>query len=959
MYKYYFPHAMYNALLSVSRNAVPVAHRDKVDSRSQMVEESTDYRGYTNPNVQSRSFKIIQQSLSVEEAEEGTFEPSGSNPGEMIVVRAHNEGKKRMAELSETHPRNFTTTGMPGTRSYKGRAAYYGIDEFDDFDKAQKFRESGGGKDAQESISAKRFEGTQSTPRQRPPAQNANAQSQYKLLSDDIDVTDSILSPNVQGRRPMVVKMVSNEQQSVQTNAGIAQTQRVQHVSQSQAGVNIQQQAPVHNDVRMTHMQNISVGSSSQAPANIQRTQQAVQQNAQPMNIQTSAVTQQSQKQINYNTNMTQVMSQNAQTPAPSVIQPNAAVIQSQTTVVRAPAAKQPPQPTAPQALNIMHVEKTPSVIAPVPVAPTEEKRTPHRRVRPTRAEAKAEVAESQQTISVIEESKPTPAAEAKAEVIESQQTISVIEESKPIPAVPESTQKVPEQAVQAEAKLEETTEVDQTSVTDLEKENKKNIIENEVASEEAIAPEVTEEKAELQDQTNEDEGKSFSEVQQQTSMEPVSITQENETPTETLEPPIQIKEEPTTNDSLQTLPTREASDSTANENVEVVKETEAKQSPESEIQSKSDINENTETSSFENDINLKIESESQKEIVETVVETVEVSEEKSQTKLKEDVSENVSIENESIQTAEKEVKIETAENKVNIETTEKEVNIETAEAKLNVEMSVVTENTQEITIQSASENETQNTQEAHSFTLKLDDDTNQQGINISLDSAEFAIDTTNIEITREADTTSVEVNEAVVDVNLVSEEKVNTSDSTDVNLSLNEEKTANVVIGLAEEKSSDNVNVQNDDAVEFSITLNEETVSDNTETKKEDKPNEKSSEQQNVNAVSDKDVTINEKESEDKKVANEVSNKKDVVNEVSAEKKVTKEASNKEDVKEEKSVEEKAQAKTENNKPKSKVSPSTSDKDDKKSAPWRSRKTNFVDSQGGVAARLQRLQKK
>lgn len=55
----------------VQRNAVPIAHKDRVDSRSQMVEESTDYRGYTNPNVQSRSFKIIQQSLSVEEAEEG------------------------------------------------------------------------------------------------------------------------------------------------------------------------------------------------------------------------------------------------------------------------------------------------------------------------------------------------------------------------------------------------------------------------------------------------------------------------------------------------------------------------------------------------------------------------------------------------------------------------------------------------------------------------------------------------------------------------------------------------------------------------------------------------------------------------------------------------------------------------------------------------------------------------
>ena len=930
---------MYNALLFISRNAVPIARKDKVDSRSQMVEESTDYRGYTNPNVQSRSFKIIQQSLSVEEAEEGTFEPSGAIPGEMIVVRAYNEGKKRMAELSETHPRNFASIGMP---SFKGRAAYYGIDdEFDEFDKAQKFRESGGGKDAQESVTAKRFEGTQSTPRQRQPAQNTNAQPQYKVLSDDIDVTDSVLSPHVQGRRPMAVKLVSNEQQAVQPNVGTAQTQRVQHVSHSHAGVNVQQQAPVRNDVRMTHVQNISAVSPPQAPANIQRTQQVVQQNARPMNIQTSAVTQQSQKQMNYDTN-TQVMSQNYQAPAPSVLQPNAAVIQSQTKLVQASAFNQ--QPQAPPPLNIMHVEKAPAVVAPPPAAPKEEAKSPaNRRVRPTRAEAKA-----------------AAMTEAKTETVEIQQTSSTVEESKTIAEAPDVDQEVSKQAESAVVKLEQATEADQKSETKAEIENKtENITEKEnieVASEEATTSQVVEEKEVVQEQTMEAEGKSVNETQQAASMEPASIAQENEPPTKTLEPPTQIQEEPTPTDSLQTLPTPEASESTtANEIVEVVKETEAKEPSESEVEAKPDINENTESASFENDLNLKTESESKNEIVETVAQTVEISEETSQ----KDVTESVSVESSSIQAAENENKIEVAEQK---ETAENEISIEASEARSNIEMSVVTDNAQQITVESTSENQTQNTEESQSFTLKLEDDIKESAVDISVDSTEFVIDTTNIEITGETDTTSVEANEAVVDLNIVSEDKSNVDNSADINLSLNEET---VVIGLTEETSSEQVSVQNDEAVEFSISFSEETASDNIDTKTEEKINEKASEQ-TADAVSDKDVKnkeesaetkVHEKESEDKKETKEVSNKEEKTKEeVSADKKESNEVAKKKSAK---SEEDKAQSKTENNKPKSKVSAPQSDKDDKKSAPWRTRKTNFVDSQGGVAARLQRLQKK
>lgn len=62
----------------VVRNVVDLGQGDHVDARlshhvtkssqSTVEEESTAYRGYTNPNVQSRSFKILQQSLNYSEA---------------------------------------------------------------------------------------------------------------------------------------------------------------------------------------------------------------------------------------------------------------------------------------------------------------------------------------------------------------------------------------------------------------------------------------------------------------------------------------------------------------------------------------------------------------------------------------------------------------------------------------------------------------------------------------------------------------------------------------------------------------------------------------------------------------------------------------------------------------------------------------------------------------------------
>lgn len=58
----------------VQRNAMDVGqHRIRQNQhtpkpRSEVDEESTVYKGYTNPNVQSRSFKILQESLNYSEA---------------------------------------------------------------------------------------------------------------------------------------------------------------------------------------------------------------------------------------------------------------------------------------------------------------------------------------------------------------------------------------------------------------------------------------------------------------------------------------------------------------------------------------------------------------------------------------------------------------------------------------------------------------------------------------------------------------------------------------------------------------------------------------------------------------------------------------------------------------------------------------------------------------------------
>lgn len=54
----------------VQRNAVDLGQCqvDGPTPKSQVSEEPSMYKGYTNPNVQSRSFKILQESLNYSEA---------------------------------------------------------------------------------------------------------------------------------------------------------------------------------------------------------------------------------------------------------------------------------------------------------------------------------------------------------------------------------------------------------------------------------------------------------------------------------------------------------------------------------------------------------------------------------------------------------------------------------------------------------------------------------------------------------------------------------------------------------------------------------------------------------------------------------------------------------------------------------------------------------------------------
>ena len=89
---FYFRNAM-----DVGQNRVH-QNQHTTKPRSEVDEESTVYRGYTNPNVQSRSFKILQESLNYSEAPQGNnielqdtrgfgFSVDSGTPKPLIVKR--------------------------------------------------------------------------------------------------------------------------------------------------------------------------------------------------------------------------------------------------------------------------------------------------------------------------------------------------------------------------------------------------------------------------------------------------------------------------------------------------------------------------------------------------------------------------------------------------------------------------------------------------------------------------------------------------------------------------------------------------------------------------------------------------------------------------------------------------------------------------------------------------------
>lgn len=878
------------------------------------MEEPTEYRGYTNPNVQSRSFKIIQQSLSIEEADEGTFEPSGAIPGEMIVVRAYNEGKRRREELSETHPRNFIDQGM--LPKYKGRAEYYGIN---DYDKSQKFRETGENNVPCEIASAKRFEGLTSAPRQRLSEHNENTHPEYNIMADNISVTASILSPNVPNRRPLVVKNMPNEehsqvqysapvmqtqriqqgshvqtsahvqqQQTVQYSTGMPEAQKIQQVSSTQTSASIQQQQPMHYDAHAMHAQTVSQAPPSQvrAPqvsANIQQAKQTAPYNARPIRVETNAVNQK-QQQLKANNSMntiqTQPISQNIPSQSPTISQYNAAVLQTQqSTQIQPQDSHQHTGSHEQRNADFIHVEKKPTMIAPVDVVlkdESEETDNARRHVRPIRTEASEEKSVSiLQMSTVMVESKTVsgttpivPDKELQTEVKLGQAAVEVAEMS----------------AARGKVKLEKEIEDTQGNKDAVDSKEEVSTIEK-IEDNQTVEPEINKEQ-------------SSAEFVQAPSMETFTLSEENKLATEILDTLLHVPEEPFISNNLSEMQTELAVKETSSTNLA---ESVAEKSVTHELSAETlqrDSIENIGNLPKEADNNSKTDTQPQElkaEVIkEEVAETVNRTNEIKESILSEELSENKT---------EPEMKGDQSK-----EIAEK---AEAVETNLNIDVTEAQETSLEIIIQPSDGNVMTSTVESESFTLKIGNDVTESA-GIAADSAEFLIDTTNIEIASEVDT----VSENAANVNLVlSTESVN-SETADVSVS--EENEATITLGLADQISETEA-VENDPTVaDFSISLNEEI---------------------NANAVADKDEKPLEKDST-KKTENDFSNMEDT-----------------NDANDSKLKSEKAEA--ENSKKDLEASQVNQPSDDKKSAPWRAGRARFIDSQGGVQARLQRLQKK
>ena len=916
-----------------SRQGVHIPHKDQVDSHSQLVEESTEYRGYTNPNVQSRSFKIIQQSLSMEEADEGTFVPSGAIPGEMIVVRAYNEGKRRMEELSETHPRNFTS---PGRSPYRARAQYYGVDDENEADMSQEANES---KTACEMVSAKKYEGVQSAPRKRPPTEKAGVQQQYKVVSDNVGVTDSVLSPNVQGR-PMVVKNVVTQPQSQhRTVAGDIKA------TDSVLSPNIQgKPVVVKNSLNYNPLMMVNYnlpeqpGGPSPQSTIVMHQQQPVQQKAGMVHVETvsrgpqsqsHAVIQQS-KQVQYNTNVMQIDKPSA-VAAPKVKSKETSQVQINT--------------------NVMQVEKAPVVVAQVAAAPR---------------------VESNKTSQVQYNTNVMPVEKAPLVVAQ-------------VATAPKVESKEPSQApVQRRRRREETSTVVEKPADQTRSETI--ALETKTVSLATQSMKKQEEEAEVNKFTN---VPGIVDSMSKTEIETVKLESAPANQIMTVSPADQMQPSPMSQAEEAVLP--ETQTALISATVEATSENEIKpEEPTVEIIKSNDTDKKSEAT----DVSSKIGSEQTAENMSAKTHTVAINEDATvnETKLDQSIMEsnqadvnldksedvelssnvdiavvskidaepaavNMSSETHTVALNED---VTVNETKVELSITESnqaDVNLDTnevVELSSNVDIAVVSDTSQEetVVIQSTSD-EVNISNESQSVTLKLEDQVNEsanisvdESATVSVDSAEFTIDTSNISDAKEVDSVSSEavdtaanvslsiredtetveaVTDTAADVNLtLNEEVVNVEAVTDVSLSLNEDNVTNITFGLMEEESESNTLQADATAADFSISLNEEAVVNFAEHMSENIT-------QQVTEISAVNTNISEQTAEAS-----ASNKKDV------------------DDSKQKAVETKANT-SNNDSPKSSRRSVPSDK----KTPPSTGKAKFIDSQGGVQARLARLKKK
>ncbi|XP_053383681.1 FK506-binding protein 5-like [Mercenaria mercenaria] len=228
--------------------------------RTELVEEPTEYRGYTNPNVQSRSFKILQESLSYSEAnEEGIVLPTGNTPGEGIVRKAYSEGRRRLEELSEINPRNFTEEGQS---PYRVSEHYNTRDE----SVISEPKQSGEYDPTVTVVAAKVYDGSEPRQRKRPTVNIAQSsvlspaagQQQYLQQAHEHYQTKLESRPTVNIAQSSVLSPAAGQQQYLHQAQEHYQTKlesRPQHQTRPAQHAVVHQQKPQEKPLKLVNYQ--------------------------------------------------------------------------------------------------------------------------------------------------------------------------------------------------------------------------------------------------------------------------------------------------------------------------------------------------------------------------------------------------------------------------------------------------------------------------------------------------------------------------------------------------------------------------------------------------------------------------------------------------------------------------------------------------------------------------------